>query len=188
VSRAFVKEDDGAPDEPLPERPVSEHPNYVTRSGLARLVARVEELEAERLELARRDDEDDGTTDRLRYVERDLRYYRRRLETAAVIDSREVALDAPAAAAGGSPDVVAFGMMVTVDDGSGLRQRYTIVGEDEADPDAGLVSWVSPLAKVLDGARVGDHVVWRRPAGALELVVVAIGYKEDPAEQTNGTS
>ncbi len=37
-------------------------------------------------------------------------------------------------------------------------------------------------------ARVGDHVVWRRPAGALELVVVAIGYKEDPAEQTNGTS
>lgn len=188
MSRAFVKEDDDAPDEPLPERPVSEHPNYVTRSGLAQLGARVEELEAERLELARRDD-DDSATDRLRYVERDLRYCRRRLETAVVIDPREVAVETPAAAVGETPaaavgetpGVVAFGTTVTVDDGSGLWQRYTIVGEDEADPEAGLVSWVSPLAKVLDGARVGDRVVWRRPAGALELVVVAIGYKEGPA-------
>ena len=86
MSRAFVKEDDEAPDEPLPERPVSDHPNYVTSSGLAQLEARREELEAERLELARRADADDSARERLRHVERDLRYIRRRLDTALTID------------------------------------------------------------------------------------------------------
>ena len=85
VSRAFVKEDDEAPGEPLPERPVGEHPNRVTPSGLAQLQARLEEHEALRLELARRADNDDSAAERLRYVERDLRYYRRRIESALVI-------------------------------------------------------------------------------------------------------
>jgi transcription elongation GreA/GreB family factor len=164
MSRAFIKDDDDAPEEPLPERPVSEHPNYVTPSGLAQLEARREELEAERLELARRADADDSAGERLRYVERDLRYYRRRLETALTVDP------------GTKPaDVVGFGATVTVREATGEQRSYTIVGEDEADPDAGLVSWVSPLAMVLEGTRVGEHVVWRRPAGPLELSVVAIG-------------
>jgi transcription elongation factor GreB len=168
VSRAFVKEDDDAPAEPLPERPISEHPNYVTPSGLAQLGARLEELEVERLEFDRRDD-DDSAAERLRYVERELRYYRRRLETAVSIDP-----------ASQPDDVVAFGAAVTVDDGSGALQRYTIVGEDEADPDAGLVSWVSPLSRILEGARVGDRVVWRRPAGSLELVITKIEHAGRP--------
>jgi transcription elongation factor GreB len=167
VSRAFVKDDDDAPEEPLPERPVSEHPNYVTASGLAQLEARRDELEAERLELARRADADDSAGERLRYVERDLRYYRRRLETALAFD--------PEAR---RTDVVGFGATVTVSDAAGEPLVYTIVGEDEADPDAGLVSWVSPLAKVLEGTRVGERVVWRRPAGPLELTVVGIGYED----------
>ncbi len=165
MSRAFVKEDDEAPDGPLPERPVSEHPNYVTPAGLAQLEARLEELEAERLELARSAAGDETAADRLRRVERDASYFRRRLETALPVD--------PASRPVG---VVAFGATVTVDDGSGTRQRYTIVGEDEADPDRGLVSWVSPLAKVLEGARVGDRVVWRRPVGSLELVIAEIEH------------
>jgi transcription elongation factor GreB len=168
MSRAFVKEDDDAPDEPLPERPISEHANYVTPSGLAQLGARLEELEAERLELARRAD-DDSAAERLRYVERELRYHRRRLETAVPVDP-----------VGQPDDVVAFGAAVTVDDGTGALQRYTIVAEDEADPDAGLVSWVSPLSRVLEGARVGDRVVWRRPAGSLELVITGIDYTGRP--------
>ena len=169
MSRAFVKEDDDAPDEPLPERPVSEQPNYVTASGLAQLGARLEELEAERLELARRADGDESAADRLRYVERDASYFRRRLETALPVD--------PASQPVG---VAAFGATVTVDDGSGAVQRYTIVGEDEADPDSGLVSWVSPLARVLEGACVGDRVVWRRPKGSLELVITGIDYTGRP--------
>ncbi len=175
MSRAFVKDDDEAPDAPLPDRPVSEHPNYVTPSGLALLEARRDELEASRLELARRAAADESARDRLRYVERDLRYFRRRLETAQPVD--------PASREAG---VAGFGSAVTVRDDAGAESRYAIVGEDEAEPDAGLVSWVSPLARVLDGAGVGDHVVWRRPAGALGLTVVAIGYVTDATATANG--
>jgi len=176
VSRAFVKEDDDAPDAPLPDRPLSEHPNYVTPSGLALLEARRDELEASRLELARQAaGGDESARDRLRYVERDLRYYRRRLETAQPVD--------PASREAG---VVGFGATVTVRDDAGAQSRYAIVGEDEADPDTGLVSWVSPLARELEGARVGDHVVWRRPAGALGLTVVAIGHAADTTAAASG--
>ncbi|MDX1401913.1 MAG: GreA/GreB family elongation factor, partial [Kiloniellales bacterium] len=48
--------------------------------------------------------------------------------------------------------------------------------EDEADPASGKVSWVSPLAKALNGSKVGDVVVWRRPSGDLELEVLKITY------------
>jgi len=171
VSRAFVKEDDDAPDAPLPDRPLSEHPNYVTPSGLALLEGQRDELEASRLELARRAAAgDESASDRLRYVERDLRYYRRRLETAQLVDPTV-----------GNDAAVGFGAIVTVRDDAGAESRYAIVGEDEAEPESGLVSWVSPLARVLDGAGIGDHVVWRRPAGALGLTVVAIGSTDAAA-------
>ena len=175
MSRAFVKEDDDAPDEPLPDRPESEHPNHVTPAGLAQLESRRDELEASRLELARRAADDESARDRLRYVERDLRYYRRRLETARLVD--------PASRDAGR---VSFGATVTVRDDAGAESRYAIVGEDEAAPEAGLVSWVSPLARVLEGARVGDHVVWRRPAGALGLTVTAIGYESGAGVTASG--
>ena len=175
MSRAFVKEDDDAPDAPLPDRPLSEHPNYVTPSGLALLEARRDELEASRLELARTATDDESARDRLRHVERDLRYYRRRLETARLADPADR-----------EPGRVSFGATVAVRDDTGTESRYAIVGEDEADPEAGLVSWVSPLARVLEGARVGDHVVWRRPAGALGLTVTAIGYETEGAGTAGG--
>jgi transcription elongation GreA/GreB family factor len=167
MSRAFVKDNDDAPDEPLPDRTVSEHPNYVTPRGLAQLGARREQLEAERLELARRaeSEDDDSAADRLRYVDRDLRYYQRRLETAIEIGGS----DRPA-------DVVNFGAMITVREPRGAEERYTIVGEDETAPEEGLVSWVSPLGSALGSARVGQTVTLRRPAGALELTVVAIDH------------
>ena len=162
MSRAFVKEDDGAPEEPLPDRAVSEHPNQVTARGLARLEARRDELETERLELARRADDDEAARDRLRYVDRDLRYLARRLETATVVEPPPP---------GGA---VRFGSAVLVRDASGVAHRYTVVGEDEADPDAGLVSWVSPLARVLEGARAGETVTWKRPAGSLTLTIESV--------------
>jgi transcription elongation GreA/GreB family factor len=163
MSRAFVKESDDAPDEPLPDRPISEHPNYVTGSGLAQLRERVAELEAARLELARSAADDGSAHDRLRYVERDLRYFKRRLETAQQVEP-----------ASGATVGVGFGATVAVRDDAGHEYRYRIVGEDEAEPERGLVSWVSPLARVLEGTRVGEHVEWRRPVGALGLTVLAI--------------
>jgi transcription elongation factor GreB len=171
VSRAFVKEDDDAPDEPLPPRPVSEQPNYVTAKGLAQLRSRLAELETQRVELTPQADTDDAARDRLRNIERDLRYYRVRVESAL--------LGGPQ---GRAAAVVGFGATVTVLDGSGTRSRYTIVGEDEAEPDEGLVSWVSPLARVLEGGHVGARVVWRRPVGSLELLIEAIAYEDDSKE------
>jgi transcription elongation GreA/GreB family factor len=74
---------------------------------------------------------------------------------------------------------VAFGALVTVDSDEG-EVRYRLVGEDEADVEHGLVSYVSPLAKALLGARMGEEVVWQRPAGDLTIEVVGIDYPSDP--------
>lgn len=165
MSRAFVKEpDEGAPVEGLPERQISEHPNYVTPVGLKQLEARVGALETRRLELLEQDDDPEGELD---YVDRDLRYYTARLESAIPVDlARQPRRK------------VAFGAAVTVSRNGGERQTFTIVGEDEADLKEGKISYVSPLAEALLEARVGKKVLWRRPAGNLELTVEEIDYPE----------
>ena len=73
-------------------------------------------------------------------------------------------------------DEVLFGATVTTEDERRTSTHFTIVGEDEADVGAGKVSWLSPLAKALIGARVGDSVRWRRPAGDVELKILTIRY------------
>jgi transcription elongation GreA/GreB family factor len=71
---------------------------------------------------------------------------------------------------------VAFGATVCVDTGSGKLQRFTIVGEDEVDIPASRIGLASPLASALLGARVGDDVVWPRPAGNRTVTVTSIDY------------
>ena len=175
MSRAFVKEPDGgAAEEPLPERRISEHPNYVTPAGLEQLKRALGELTERRGELLGKPD-DPAAQEELRHVDRELRYYEARLDSAIPVDPT------------GQPrDQVAFGATVTVTEesareasaGQGETRRYAIVGEEEADADAGSVSYVSPLAKALLGARVGQSVTWRRPAGDLRLTVQHIAYGE----------
>ena len=164
MNRAFVKEpDEGAPVEGLPERQISEQPNYVTPAGLRQLEAHVGELEARRLELL----EGDDPGDELAYVDRDLRYFTARLESAIPVDlTRQPRRK------------VAFGAAVTVSQPGGKRQTFTIVGEDEADLKEGKISYTSPLAEALLEARVGNKVLWRRPAGDIELTVEAIDYPD----------
>ena len=165
MSRAFVKEpDEGAPVEGLPERQVSEHANYVTPAGLQQLEDRVGELETRRLELLEQDDDAGGELD---YIDRDLRYYTARLESAILVDLSHQ-----------PRRKVAFGAAVTVSKPDGERQTFTIVGEDEADLKQGKISYVSPLAEALIDARVGKSVLWRRPAGDLKLTVEEIDYPE----------
>lgn len=165
MNRAFVKEpDEGAPAEGLPERQVSEHPNYVTPAGLKLLEVKVGELETRRLELLDGDDPDGE----LPYVDRDLRYYTARLESAVLVDPARQ-----------PRRKVAFGAAVTVSQDGGKRQTFAIVGEDEADLKEGKISYVSPLAEALLDARVGKTVLWRRPAGNLELVIEEIDYPGD---------
>ena len=164
MNRAFVKEpDEGAPAEGLPERQISDHENYVTPAGLRELETRVGELETRRLELLDGDDADDE----LAYVDRDLRYYTARLESAILVDlARQPRRK------------VAFGAAVTVSQPGGDRRTFTIVGEDEADLKQGKISYVSPLAEALVDARVGKTVLWRRPAGDIRLTVEEIDYPE----------
>lgn len=170
MSRAFIKEpDEGAPDEGLPERQISDHPNYVTPAGLRQLEEKVGELEQRRLDLlAAAEDTDDLSQGQLDYVDRDLRYYTRRFESAILVDPRRQ-----------PRRMVKFGAAVTVLEQGGAHRTFTIVGEDEADLKAGKISYVSPLAEALIDARVGATVLWRRPAGDRELTIEAIEYPED---------
>ena len=166
MNRAFVKEpDEGAPAEGLPERQISEHPNYVTPAGLEQLKQEVGRLETRRLELL---EQDDDPEDELSYVDRDLRYFTARLESAIPVDTKRQ-----------PRRKVAFGAAVTVSQPGGKRQTFTIVGEDEADLKAGKISYVSPLAEALLDARVGKKVLWRRPAGNVDLTVEEIEYPEN---------
>lgn len=162
MSRAFVKED-GPDNEPLPDLPISPHPNYVTPRGLADLRDRLEATQVELAQLKARADRLDKLPEKA--AERDIRYLEARLRSAIPVDSAEQ-----------PRDEVAFGARVTVADEDGQETVYEIVGEDEADAAAQRIAPHSPLARALLGARVGDTVDWHRPAGRLDLEVIAIAY------------
>ena len=160
MSRAFVKESDDAVDVG-PVRPHSPHTNYVTPRGLQLLQQKVQDLARARSAIIGRDDL--ASVQRRRELERDLLYYNERLQRAVPVDPALQPLDK-----------VHFGAAVTVEDAEGLQHEFILVGEDEADAAQGRISWVSPLAKALINARVGDVVSWRRPVGDMELEVLAI--------------
>ena len=170
MSRAFVKESDEelAAGE-LPERPLSAHANYVTPAGLEQLHARVRELQERREQLSARAADEPMDAQLLREVGRDLRYYKAQLERAIVVDT-----------SGQPRDEVHFGAHVKIIDEAGKAQRFSIVGDDEADVVAGRISWASPLAKAMIGSKIGDVVVWRRPAGETEVEIAEIAYSGKP--------
>lgn len=151
MSRAFVREQDEDAAEDLPERQISEHPNFLTPEGLAAIDAELARLQGE-LDAAG----DDRAA--LARVQRDLRYWRARRATAEVVPP-------PA-----DTSEVRFGSAVTIARDDGRRQTWRIVGEDEADPAKGAVSYVAPLARALIGKTVGDTV---EVAGS-EAEIVAI--------------
>lgn len=150
MSRAFVKE--SAESAPPPERMVADGPNLVTEAGAARIDAEVARIEA-----ALKSE----TNVLLREtLERDLRYW-------AVKKARVQVVAAPAG------DAVAFGSRVTIAR-NGKRQSFRIVGEDEADPREGLVSWRSPLAQAILGARAGEIVEMEKPPAEISILTVGV--------------
>lgn len=152
MSRAFVKEDDDAPED-LPERAISAAPNLVTAEGLAAIEAEITALNAE---LSRAGADDRAARAR---IGRDLRYWTARRGSAQLTPPPD------------DNEIVRFGACVTIDRDDGRRQTFRIVGEDEADPERGTLSYVSPLARALMGKSVGDSV---RVAGAeAEIVEIA---------------
>ena len=166
MSRAFVRED-GPDTAPLPDLPVSPHPNYVTPRGLAALQARLAESQAALARLRARADRLDRLPEAA--AERDIRYIEARLRSALPVDP-----------AGQPQDEVAFGACVTVTDDTGQHHVFQITGEDEADATRGRIAPQSPLARALLGAAVGDSVRWTRPSGKLDLEITTIRYGDAP--------
>jgi transcription elongation GreA/GreB family factor len=147
VSVAFVKEEsaEAASETLLPDRPISPHPNLVTQAGLTVLET---QLAAARTAFEAANTIEDVNERRRQSAGplRDLRYLAERIRTAQVMAE-------PA-----SNDTVAFGNTVTFSRDDGRVQTYRIVGEDEADPKTGSISYVSPVARLLMGKAVGDVV------------------------------
>ena len=141
MSRAFVRETDAETMDPLPDRPISPHPNFVTTTGLAKIDARLHELNQAREAAV---SADDSTS--LPGIERELRYWKQRRSSARIIAPPQ------------KPEIVRFGVGVQLQFEDGARRDYRLVGEDEADPPSGLLSWTSPVGKALIGRRVGDTV------------------------------
>ena len=165
MSRAFVKENDlehAGID--IPERPLSDAPNYVTPNGLKLLNEKIDMLEIERENLKQKKD-DPIIKQKIAMIERDIRYYAARIESAILTNPK---LEDHA--------TVLFGAKVTVEEEEGKISTFEIVGEDEADIHLSKVSYLSPLAEALIGAKVGDEVTWEKPIGDTYLTIQKITY------------
>ena len=151
MSRAFVKEDDAV--DALPERPISPHENYVTARGLELIEVALAHAQSDYAAAQAAADRE-----ALASSARELHYWQQRRVSAQLIPP--------------PPDneTVHFGSTVTIERDGGRRQTWKIVGEDEADPAHGTLSYVSPVARALAGRKVGEVV----QAGNSEAEIVAI--------------
>ena len=151
MSRAFVNENAIVDD--VPDRPLSTNPNYVTAKGLAQIEAALDSARARYSEA-----QATGSRDALAQCVRDVRYWSaRRANAQLVVPSSD-------------KDTVQFGSIVTIVRDDGREQTFQIVGEDEADPTNGTISYVSPLAMSLLRKTIGDTV----SAGNSDAEIVAI--------------
>ena len=159
MSVAFTKEDSAqtAAETMLPDRPIPAGPNLVTEAGLAALEAQLSAARAAYEAAMTIEDINEKRREAAGPL-RDLRYLTERVRTAQV-------MPVPADAEG-----VVFGSTVTFRRDDGRVQTYRIVGEDEADPKSGSISFASPIAGALMGKGVGDI----GSLGAQELEIIAI--------------
>jgi len=182
MNKAFVKDDsDDDEDDDVAAAPALPPGSkyYITRRGFLRLKAELDHLlRTERPEVvsvvswaaSNGDRSENGDyiygKRRLREIDRRIRFLIKRLESATVVDPE----------AQENLDQVFFGATVTVCDQDGEEATYQIVGVDETNAGSGLISWISPLAKALLKARVGDSVRFASPGGLRELDILEIKY------------
>ena len=164
MSRAFVKENDlehAGID--IPERPISQLPNYVTPNGHKQLKEIIQLVETEIKSIKELEDSPENKQNKMK-LERDLRYYLKRLETAILIDKHE------------DSNKVLFGAHVILIDENNEVYKFQIVGEDEADIKQNKLSYVSPLAKEIIVSSIGDEVIWKRVDGNRVVFIDSINY------------
>ena len=182
MSKAFTRESDTEDDESEPsvQLPVGVK-NYITPSGYRKLKEELDHLwKVERPALVKTitwaasngDRSENGDyiygKKRLREIDRRVRFLRKRMELAEVVDPAQR----------GECDQIFFGATVTVCDDNGCESTYSIVGVDEADVGSGLISWVSPLARTLLKLREGEVATLRTPIGIQELEILSVSYRE----------
>jgi transcription elongation factor GreB len=180
MSKAFTRETDQDDDEDigLPALPQGTR-NYITPAGYARLRAELLDLidnerpkvvEVVHWAASNGDRSENGDylygKKRLREIDRRIRFLTKRLEIAEVTD--------PTIHHGN--DQVFFGATVTYAEGEGVERTITIMGIDEADALQGQVSWVSPIARTLLKARVGDELKLVTPTGVVDIEVLDVQY------------
>ena len=183
MSKAFTRESDNDDDDdlgaPLTPLVTPDGKNYITRAGYDRLRAELLNLiDEERPKIveivhwaaSNGDRSENGDylygKKRLREIDRRIRFLTQRLEVAEVVN--------PSVHHGG--DQVFFGATVVVAHPDGEETTVTILGVDEVDSAQGQISWVSPLARALLKARLGDTVRLQVPGGVQALEVVSIDY------------
>lgn len=180
MSKAFTKETDADDDEApaLPSLPAGGK-NYITPAGYTRMKAELFELidnerpkvvEVVHWAASNGDRSENGDylygKKRLREIDRRIRFLTQRLELAVISD--------PSLHFGG--DQIFFGATATYSDESGQDRSVTILGIDEADSAQNQVSWVSPIARTLLKARVGDVLKLQTPQGVEEIEVISVAY------------
>ena len=185
MSKAFTKETDASDEDELvlPALPAGGK-NYITPAGYARLRDELLDLidnerpkvvEAVHWAASNGDRSENGDylygKKRLREIDRRIRFLTTRLEIAEVVD--------PSLHAGSNQ--VFFGSTVTYIDDEGIKRTITIMGIDEADSRESQVSWISPVARALLKAHVGDEVLLPTPGGVRSLEVVAVQYPQRAA-------
>jgi transcription elongation factor GreB len=182
MNKAFVREgesDDEDELEPSLKLPAGTR-NYISPAGHARLKDELEHLvkrerphvvEVVAWAASNGDRSENGDyiygKRRLREIDRRIRFLSKRLDIAEVVDPLRQ----------GDNDQVFFGARVTIADGEGNENTYTIVGVDEADVARGRISWISPLARALIKAREGDTVRFQSPVGIREIDIVEVVYE-----------
>ena len=180
MSKAFTKETDGADDDELALPPLpAGGKNYLTPEGYVRLRDELLDLiDNERPKMvdvvhwaaSNGDRSENGDylygKKRLREIDRRIRFLTKRLEIAEVVDPSQHA----------GSDQVFFGATVTYLDDEGVERTITIMGIDEADSRESQFSWISPVARALLKARVGDEVQLPTPGGVRHLEVVEVRY------------
>ena len=159
MSVAFAREESAltAAEVELPDRAISPHPNLVTASGLEALTDALAESRAA-YDAAQRIEDAGERRHAVAVASRDVRYFADRVGTAQLVPPRT------------EFGAVVFGHRVTFSRNDGRRQSFRIVGEDEADPRNGSISYVSPVARALIGKAIGDVVV----AGGHEIEILSI--------------
>lgn len=181
MNKAFVKEQDDVEDDDLPENKAlpAGTKNYLTPSGytalrdeLAHLMNEERPAMVQIVSWAASNGDRSENGDylygkkRLREIDRRMRFLTKRLELAEVVDPTLQT----------NREQVFFGATVLYANHEGQEQRVTIVGVDEAEPLQGRISWISPVARALTKAKLGDTVTLRTPGGIEELDILEISY------------